>query len=218
MLPCPTPIRLHWCPVTLSLTLTEEKEEVTLCKDLSIIDLTQSNSNEESEPIDDPTNLAGVEEPEYETKSPNNIFKCGQCHFNAEDKHKVEEHMIEHLTSSMSKIVQVQHKPSQVSSETQTNPIPNVCIVCGKKFPVSYDLETHKKENHERPSTFSCNICQLTFLEVDKLQTHIIQVHTQTVVISNENLPFHCEYCGLGFTQQSIQAHSLTEHSHEILK
>ena len=84
------------------------------------------------------------------------------------------------------------------------------CPECpGLTFVGSYNLKKHKRKEHakSKPPRASCNQCDKTFASGCKLKYHVLTVHTK-----NEDKPFQCVLCGLGYPNRDKMGRHMKMH------
>lgn len=83
------------------------------------------------------------------------------------------------------------------------------CPECpGLTFTGSYGLRKHKREVHAKTKPReSCPLCAKTFASKYKLKSHTLTVHTK-----NEDKPFQCVICGLGYPNRDKMSRHMKMH------
>ena len=80
------------------------------------------------------------------------------------------------------------------------------CDHCNKAFMVKSDLSNHMNGIHSKKKKCRCNICDRSFTQKYKLNTH--------VQLYSEEKQFKCDQCDKGFTQKcNLVTHQLNMHS-----
>ncbi|CAO1413918.1 unnamed protein product [Diamesa hyperborea] len=99
--------------------------------------------------------------------------------------------------SSMKRHLKTVHS-LEVSSST--------CMICGLPFKVYHDYLSHIK-THTRK--FECDLCKLTFVSSDRLESHSLKFHKPT-----DERPFVCTICDASFKRKEhLKSHRAYKHS-----
>ena len=78
------------------------------------------------------------------------------------------------------------------------------CKFCGESFTKDEDLKIHIKNNFQKDTKFSCNICQETFKEMKCI---LVKHENEKKCVKKETVPkkcFICKFCGDKFSQNEV--------------
>jgi len=126
------------------------------------------------------------------TQHDDKVYECNVCQEEFISKHNLRMHKSTHREQTISCRICDASQPDKLAlkqhiAETHETQQPEekswVCEICGSVHPSSYDLKTHQERTHDEfrilevPQTFQCVTCEKSFIEKDKLSTHIALKH-----------------------------------------
>lgn len=135
-----------------------------------------------------------------------NKFSCTAVFFSREElrDHTLELHLAEGLyrtceicNETVAKRRFKQHLQLQHGIDDENL----VCVDCFLMFPTQKELEIHQTEVHDINFSYRCRFCQLGFLTVTTLLTHVQKEHSGSPA-------FHCANCNFSaYSKYAIRVH-----------
>ncbi|KAK6617400.1 hypothetical protein RUM43_014409 [Polyplax serrata] len=108
----------------------------------------------------------------------------------------------------------------------------NMCLICSKVLKYKYSIYCHVEKNH--PTNYCCRICLMIYKEKDKLDDHVLRLHTRDKEgnppvfvpkainkkpVSNKRPKNMCAVCQkVEENTESLRMHVETEHSSVLSK
>ena len=124
---------------------------------------------------------------------------CKNCNLQFDKKHGFDLHLslihgekIE-IGNEPLKCKEVFQEP-QTSEKLSSDHVVNRCLkcdVCDSLFKTKFHLKRHIESVHERKKPFKCNICDVSFTEMGKLNVSLVHERKK---------PFKCIFCDISFS------------------